>query len=332
MAMNRDRIQRERSRISGVATGKVVLTIVVCVLLYIIFAWLSEHVSLPFLGGSAERTSDRSESPENGSEDPPENETAESKEPDEPPPDSDSRQRPTPVPSDDDSPAPPVRPSVSAPPPAGSPEARRQADEQREKRIAALEVGVRSLKADLGRTDRDVEQVDRKLDGLERETKRMHLALERETKRMHLALEREMKRMNLALETMERRVFEHRETIARLDRDIRQPGARIDMRNPVVLHPAKIYRNAPMRLFDGQVLFHLVGFRKDPPVNPGDIPVFRGADFEITLPLLDILVLNEVGVGDRRVFRYADRDFFLELLGTDEENWARVAITRKLPE
>ena len=317
--MNRDRIQRARSRISGSVAGKVLLIILVCVLLYSLFAWLSEHVPVPFSrsGDSTEQTPDRSEtreSFESGTQAPSGKKTPKPEKLDEPSPDPGT-------PNDGR-----LAPSVPAPPPpADSAEARQQADEQRDRRIAALEAGVRLLKADLGRTDRGVEQgferLDRKLDGLERETKRMNLALERE-----------MKRMNLALETMERRVFEYRETIARLERDIRQPGARIDMRNPVVLHPAKIYRNAPMRLFDGQVLFHLVGFRKDPPANPRDIPVFRGADFEITLPLLDILVLNEVGVGDRRVFRYADRDFFLELLGTDEENWARVAITRKLPE
>lgn len=183
-----------------------------------------------------------------------------------------------------------------------------------ENRILALEAKVRSLKSALVRAD---EGMGKRIDALDEEQG---------------ALARKLDRMNAALETMERRVYEHRATIARLERDIRQPGGRIDMRNPVVLTPKKLYRNVPLKLFDGQVMLHLTGFRKESSAEPGSPPVFLGADFEITLPLLDILVLQGVEVGERRVFRYADRDFFLELLGTDEETWARVAITRKLPE
>lgn len=181
-------------------------------------------------------------------------------------------------------------------------------------------------------------------------------------------LPRELAEMDDRLRAMERRVYEHRDTIARLQRQVRRPD-RLDMSDPVVMHPRNLYRNSPLRLFDGQVMVHLTGFsetediyylekgrrreaaprllRKNPSLQPttrasdGDgrrrdsEPHYRrrkGADFEITVPLLDILVFKGVQVGDRRVFSYLQRDFFLEVLGTDEDTYARVAITRKLPE
>ncbi|MFP4030794.1 MAG: hypothetical protein ACLFRG_07485 [Desulfococcaceae bacterium] len=139
------------------------------------------------------------------------------------------------------------------------------------------------------------------------------------------AMNRRLNRMNTALEAMERRVFEHRATIARLERDIRQPGGRFDMGDPVALAPRRLYRNAPLKLFEGQVLIHLTGFHAR---DAG----FPAANFEITLPMLDLIVLDDVGIGDRRVFHYAGREFFLEVLGTDGQTWARVVITRKLPD
>jgi hypothetical protein len=138
-------------------------------------------------------------------------------------------------------------------------------------------------------------------------------------------LNRNMERMNTALESMERRVFEHRTTIARLERDIRQPGGRFDMEDPVAMPPRRLYRNSPLKLFEGQVLIHLTGFH-------ARAAGFPAANFEITLPMLDMVVLENVGIGDRRIFHYAGREFFLEVLGTDGETWARVVITRKLPE
>lgn len=138
-------------------------------------------------------------------------------------------------------------------------------------------------------------------------------------------LNQKMDQMTTALESMERRVFEHRTTIARLERDIRQPGGRFDMGDPVAMRPRRLYRNSPLKLFEGQVLIHLTGFHARP-------AGFPAANFEITLPLLDMVVLDDVGIGDRRIFHYAGREFFLEVLGTDGETWARVVITRKLPE
>jgi uncharacterized coiled-coil protein SlyX len=181
-------------------------------------------------------------------------------------------------------------------------------------------------------------------------------------------LPRELAEMDDRLRAMERRVYEHRDAIARLQRQVRRPD-RLDMSDPVVLRPRNLYRNSPLRLFDGQVLIHLTGFSETEEIyhlekgrrreveprllrknlqlqeaagasedgggGRDSEPEYRrrkGADFEITLPLLDILVFKGVQVGDRRVFSYLQRDFFLEVLGTDEDTYARVAITRKLPE
>ena len=146
-----------------------------------------------------------------------------------------------------------------------------------------------------------------------------------ELERNRDGMNRTLERTNAALEAMERRVFEHRTTIARLERDIRQPGGRFDMGDPVALPPRRLYRNSPMKLFEGQVLIHLTGFHAR---SAG----FPAANFEITLPLLDMIHLDDVGIGDRRIFHYAGREFFLEVLGTDGETWARVVVTRKLPE
>jgi hypothetical protein len=203
---------------------------------------------------------------------------------------------------------------LTPPSPAGSGESRAPEKAEEKSPEELLRAELQSVRAELRNLDNAALQaarsLDQRLDQLEREQENLN---------------RNLERMNAALEAMERRVFEHRTTIARLERDIRQPGGRFDMRDPVALPPRRLYRNSPMKLFEGQVLLHLTGFHARP-------AGFPAANFEITLPMLDLIVLDNVGIGDRRIFHYAGREFFLEVLGTDGETWARVVVTRKLPE
>jgi hypothetical protein len=317
--------RRTWPRDAGSAKGKVALTLFVLLLLWALYAMINDGAPTPEIpnpfaqNGPAEKNGDGTET--NGDSSPGPKKGNESR--------ADANR--TDRESDPESKA-AVReeleeggkrvgtrsPGLTSPSPGGS-EPRRAESRELEKAekkspeelLRAELQSVRAELRDLGDAMlQATRSLDARLDQLERDQDAMNQNLDR---------------MNTALEAMERRGFEHRTTIARLERDIRQPGGRFDMSDPVALAPRRLYRNAPLKLFEGQVLIHLTGFHAR---DAG----FPAANFEITLPMLDLIVLDNVGIGDRRIFHYAGREFFLEVLGTDGQTWARVVITRKLPE
>lgn len=89
------------------------------------------------------------------------------------------------------------------------------------------------------------------------------------------------------------------------------------LKDPVVVKARKVYLNQPIKLFDDQVLVNLSELERNKAV------------FDLTLPSMDYLRWEEMGVGDRRILYYNNETYFFDIVGIGF-NWATLSVSRKM--